>query len=60
MPMSHLNELIERLRANVDAGMPDVADRPMKVPAASYADAQQYQPYRAPTYLDSPPPSDPS
>jgi phenylpropionate dioxygenase-like ring-hydroxylating dioxygenase large terminal subunit len=36
------DELLERLRANVDAGLPDMCDAPMKVPASTYADADQY------------------
>jgi phenylpropionate dioxygenase-like ring-hydroxylating dioxygenase large terminal subunit len=36
------DELLERLRANVDAGLPDMCDAPMKVPASTYADTDQY------------------
>ena len=36
------DELLERLRANVDSGLPDMCDAPMKVPASTYADADQY------------------
>ena len=36
------DELLERLRANVDAGLPDMCEAPMKVPASTYADADQY------------------
>lgn len=36
------DELLERLRANVDSGLPDMCDAPMKVPASAYADADQY------------------
>ena len=41
--MTYFPELAERLRANVDAGLPDQADQPMKVPATSYADPSQYR-----------------
>ena len=36
------DELLERLRANVDSGLPDMCDAPMKVPATAYADTDQY------------------
>jgi phenylpropionate dioxygenase-like ring-hydroxylating dioxygenase large terminal subunit len=36
------DELLERLRANVDSGLPDMCEAPMKVPASTYADADQY------------------
>lgn len=36
-------DLLRRLQANVEAGLPDMADTPMKVPAASYADAEQHR-----------------
>jgi nitrite reductase/ring-hydroxylating ferredoxin subunit len=36
------DELLERLRANVETGLPDMCDAPMKVPASSYADPHQY------------------
>jgi nitrite reductase/ring-hydroxylating ferredoxin subunit len=36
------DELLERLQANVEAGLPDMCDAPMKVPASAYADADQY------------------
>jgi phenylpropionate dioxygenase-like ring-hydroxylating dioxygenase large terminal subunit len=38
-----LNDLVQRLQANVSAGLPDMADAPMKVPAAGYADPAQYK-----------------
>lgn len=36
-------DLVRRLQANVTAGLPDMADSPMKVPAAGYADAELYR-----------------
>lgn len=36
-------EVLARLRRNVEAGLPDMADTPMKLPAASYADPEQFQ-----------------
>jgi hypothetical protein len=36
-------DLVRRLQANVTAGLPDIADSPMKVPAAGYADAELYR-----------------
>jgi nitrite reductase/ring-hydroxylating ferredoxin subunit len=36
------DDILERLRANVASGLPDMCDAPMKVPASSYADAAQY------------------
>ncbi len=38
-----LNDLVQRLQANVSAGLPDMADAPMKVPASGYADPAQYR-----------------
>ena len=38
-----LHELVQRLQTNVDAGLPDMADAPMKVPASSYADPARYR-----------------
>jgi len=35
-------DLVRRLQANVASGLPDMADAPMKVPAASYDDAERF------------------
>ncbi len=35
-------DLVRRLQANVAGGLPDMADAPMKVPAASYDDAERF------------------
>jgi phenylpropionate dioxygenase-like ring-hydroxylating dioxygenase large terminal subunit len=35
-------ELLHRLQANVKAGLPDMAETPMKVPASSYTDAEMF------------------
>lgn len=48
------DELLERLRANVDAGLPDMCDAPMKVPASAYADADQYATELAEIFLRVP------
>ncbi len=41
--MQMLDDLIARLQANVESGMPDQCDQPMKVPASTYADPEQYR-----------------
>jgi phenylpropionate dioxygenase-like ring-hydroxylating dioxygenase large terminal subunit len=41
--MTMIEDLIARLAANVEAGLPDQGDQPMKVPAASYSDPEQYR-----------------
>lgn len=38
-----LHDIVRRLQANVEAGLPDMADAPMKVPAAGYADPARYR-----------------
>jgi carnitine monooxygenase subunit len=40
--MTIFDDLLERLRDNVESGLPDMCDAPMKVPASSYADPSQY------------------
>ena len=37
--MTMFDDILERLRANVASGLPDMCDAPMKVPASAYADA---------------------
>lgn len=37
------HDIVRRLAGNVAAGLPDLADTPMKVPAAGYADAEQFE-----------------
>ena len=39
---SMFHELVRRLQANVASGLPDMADAPMKVPAAAYADPERF------------------
>jgi phenylpropionate dioxygenase-like ring-hydroxylating dioxygenase large terminal subunit len=41
--MPILNDILERLRVNVETGLPDQTDQPMKVPASTYADVAQFQ-----------------
>lgn len=41
--MSELHELVRRLQANVERGLPDMARTPMKVPATAYAEPAQYR-----------------
>lgn len=41
--MSELTDIAVRLRRNVDAGHPDLAPSPMKVPASAYADPDRYR-----------------
>ena len=36
-------DVLRRLQANVAAGLPDMAETPMKVPAAAYSDAEQHR-----------------
>jgi phenylpropionate dioxygenase-like ring-hydroxylating dioxygenase large terminal subunit len=40
--MTLFDEILERLRVNVESGLPDMCDAPMKVPASAYADPEQY------------------
>ena len=40
--MTVFDDILERLRVNVETGLPDMCDAPMKVPAAVYADPAQY------------------
>jgi nitrite reductase/ring-hydroxylating ferredoxin subunit len=40
--MTMLDELVARLKHNVEVGMPDQAPQPMRVPASAYADAQRF------------------
>jgi carnitine monooxygenase subunit len=40
--MTMFDDILERLRRNVESGVPDMSDAPMKVPASAYADAEQY------------------
>jgi nitrite reductase/ring-hydroxylating ferredoxin subunit len=40
--MTMFDDILDRLRANVASGLPDMCDAPMKVPASAYADTQQY------------------
>lgn len=41
--MSSLQEVLVRLRTNVDEGQPDRAEAPMKHPASAYSDPDQYR-----------------
>ncbi len=41
--MTVLTDLLDRLRANVHNAMPDQADQPMRVPASSYSDPEQFE-----------------
>ncbi len=36
-------DVLRRLQANVETGLPDMAETPMKVPAAAYSDADQHR-----------------
>lgn len=38
-----LYDILERLRSNVESGLPDQAEQAIKIPAAAYADADQYE-----------------
>ena len=38
-----VHDLVRRLQSNVEAGLPDMTDAPMKVPASSYADPARYR-----------------
>ncbi len=38
-----LFDLVRRLQTNVDVGLPDMTDAPMKVPASGYADPARYR-----------------
>jgi phenylpropionate dioxygenase-like ring-hydroxylating dioxygenase large terminal subunit len=38
-----IEAVLRRLQANVERGLPDQADQPMKVPATAYTDAAQFQ-----------------
>jgi nitrite reductase/ring-hydroxylating ferredoxin subunit len=40
--MTLFDEILERLRVNVESGLPDMCDAPMKVPASAYADPEQF------------------
>ena len=40
--MTLFDDILERLRVNVESGLPDMCDAPMKVPASTYADPAQY------------------
>lgn len=52
--MTMFDDLIDRLKANVDAGHPDQCDQPMKVPASAYADPDQYRKEIDEIFLRSP------
>lgn len=41
--MTQFQEILERLRTNADAGLPDRAEQPMKLPASTYANADHYE-----------------
>ena len=41
--MQMLDGLITRLQKNLESGLPDQTDQPMKVPASAYADPDQYR-----------------
>ncbi len=41
--MSAFHDIVRRLQANVARGLPDMADTPMKVPAAAYVDTERYR-----------------
>ncbi len=41
--MTMFDDLLARLRDNVRTGLPDQADQPMRVPASSYSDPEQYE-----------------
>ena len=41
--MTMFDDLLSRLRDNVRTGLPDQADQPMRVPASSYSDPEQYE-----------------
>lgn len=43
MTSTDLHDIVRRLQANVEAGLPDMADAPMKVPASGYADPARYR-----------------
>ena len=43
MTTTVLHDILRRLQANVAAGMPDQSDRPMKVPALTYRDPEQWK-----------------
>jgi len=40
--MNVFDDILQRLGANVETGLPDMCDAPMKIPASSYADPVQY------------------
>lgn len=52
--MQMLDDLIARLQANVDSGLPDQSDQPMKIPASAYADPEQYRKEIERIFLASP------
>ena len=52
--MTLFDDILERLRVNVESGLPDMCDAPMKVPASTYADPAQYADEVGRIFLRSP------
>ncbi len=52
--MTVFDDLLERLRSNVESGLPDMCDAPMTVPASAYADSDGFTAEMAQIFLRVP------